>query len=580
MKPDHGYDNLLYLYQRQLADLRRLAPEFAKTRGKNTAGLQKNLENSADPHIERLIEALAFGHARIQQKLQDETAEFTARLNQTLSPLPQTIPCMSIVSFESPAAFEGQTLIPKGSTLKSSAYACWFKTCYDILLLPLAVANIQLISNLSKAPKISTRALSCLQITLRSQVPISKLELTSLRFFLNISYEDALVLYEQLFNHSLCLAVTDSESDPAPIFLNKDALGLVGFSEGEHLLPADQRTISGLTLLQDFYTLPEKFLFFDIHFASAGLNDKFAKSTQSHFDLYIFFDDEHVNLKKKITAQSLVLHATPVVNLFDLPGEPITLTPTQSAYPLIPDAASPPEHIEIYAIHRLIALSDTKATEYYPFFHTKGVNDGCYYHAHYQAIDGSHPDLGQDVYLSLSLPSTIFHFEPLLLYSELQCSNRNLPRQLPQKDKLQLSHSVPVTTRRLLAFTLSKYPHLGYGQDRRIALALDFGSLFDGTNAIHSLHNVLNLFNFTQSEEDRNALANLTSLTSREIITTTGQQVEITLTIENHEYHPGWLYLFGQVLQHFFNHCAPLNTRVRLRIEDHQGVCFVSEPRP
>ncbi len=48
------------------------------------------------------------------------------------------------------------------------------------------------------------------------------------------------------------------------IVLTKDAFRLVGFEEDEALLLADKRLFPGYRLLQEYYTLPEKFAFFDL----------------------------------------------------------------------------------------------------------------------------------------------------------------------------------------------------------------------------------------------------------------------------------------------------------------------------
>ena len=59
-------DELLPYYQRELSYLRRAGAEFAGKYPKIGQRLELGLDESPDPHVERLIESFAFLAARLQ----------------------------------------------------------------------------------------------------------------------------------------------------------------------------------------------------------------------------------------------------------------------------------------------------------------------------------------------------------------------------------------------------------------------------------------------------------------------------------------------------------------------------------
>ena len=62
-------DALLGHYQRELGYLRRMGNAFAETYPKIAGRLEFGGSESADPHVERLIESFAFLTGRIQQNI-------------------------------------------------------------------------------------------------------------------------------------------------------------------------------------------------------------------------------------------------------------------------------------------------------------------------------------------------------------------------------------------------------------------------------------------------------------------------------------------------------------------------------
>src|SRR5581483_8474166 len=94
-------DDMLVSYQRELIYLRRMGAEFAARYPKIAARLDLSADSCADPHVERLIESVAFLNARVQRQLDSEFPEFTSALLSVLYPhLLDPVPSVSVAQIE------------------------------------------------------------------------------------------------------------------------------------------------------------------------------------------------------------------------------------------------------------------------------------------------------------------------------------------------------------------------------------------------------------------------------------------------------------------------------------------------
>src|SRR6516164_5741843 len=79
-------DPLLGYYNRELEALRGLASEFAERHPKIAGRLRLSKDAVDDPHVQRLLEGVAFLGARVQHRLDDEFPELTDALLSVLYP--------------------------------------------------------------------------------------------------------------------------------------------------------------------------------------------------------------------------------------------------------------------------------------------------------------------------------------------------------------------------------------------------------------------------------------------------------------------------------------------------------------
>jgi type VI secretion system protein ImpG len=105
----------------------------------------------------------------------------------------------------------------------------------------------------------------------------------------------------------------------------------MGFTEDESMLPYPRRSFVGYRLLQEYFSLPEKFFFFEL----SGL-EGLARAAQGGRAELIFLvspfeaSPRQQRLEVGINAKTLRLGCSPVINLFPQTAEPILLTQNRS----------------------------------------------------------------------------------------------------------------------------------------------------------------------------------------------------------------------------------------------------------
>src|SRR5215472_11820151 len=188
-------DQLLEHYEDELSYLRQMGAQFAEKYPKIASRLRlESSKETEDPHVERLIEAVAFLAARVHLRLDDDFPEITeALLNIVYPHFVRPIPSMAIADFQVDIEHGKLTTgfkIERGSTLYSrpvNGVPCKFRACYDTTLWPVSVTAAEwkepdLLKPALKAPEVS----HALRVELRSapDAPLPGLEMDSLRFHL------------------------------------------------------------------------------------------------------------------------------------------------------------------------------------------------------------------------------------------------------------------------------------------------------------------------------------------------------------------------------------------------------------
>jgi type VI secretion system protein ImpG len=587
-------DDLLEYYNRELSFLRRLGAEFAAANPKIARRLRLSPHDAADdPHVERLIEAFAYLTARVRIKLDDELPEITASLLHVLYPhYLAPIPSFSIVQFicdaEQVQLTSGHT-IPRHTELETEPIhgePCRFRTCYPVTLWPIEVGSAILAPAPLPAPRTpySEEATAVIRIGLRcptAETSFASLGLGTLRFYLKGLPYNVYRLYELLFNNTVGVAVTRSESPVGTLLLGRQALRPVGFHREEGLLPYPARSFLGYRLLTEYFAFPQKYLFFDLDLA--GIQS--IPHLGNVIVVYIYLNRVIPDLGRTLSADTFQLGCTPIVNLFAQRADPIPLTHTTFEYRVVPDRRRPMA-LEVYSVDQVVASPPQgDSVEIQPFFSTKHAasqdTDRAFWHITRRPAEETMTwsDRGTEVDLSL----VDLGFRPSapaewVLEVHTTCTNRDLPPELPfggDQPRLQLSEGGGVISRLLCLTppTRTLRPALGCGLLWRLIshLSLNHLSLVESSDA-DALREILKLYDFADSAETRSQIDGIAGVSSRRVVgsiqsggpLTFCRGTEVTIQFEEERFAGSGLFLFASVLERFLALYCTVNSFTKL----------------
>jgi type VI secretion system protein ImpG len=583
-------DELLQYYERELTFLRRLGADFAQKYPKIASRLMLEPSKCEDPHVERLLEGFAFLAARVHLKLDDDFSEISDALLQIVHPhYVRPIPSMSIVAFDlDPEQGKLTTgfAIPRDASLYSRPVAgtpCRFRTCYDTTLWPLTVAEAGWAAPDRLRPPIKAgEAVAAVRLLLRCfpDVTFGKLELDTLRLYLN--GESALVstLYELLCNNCIQVIIRDPAptTKRTPVTLPPSAVRPVGFAKDEGMLPYPRQSLLSHRLLQEYFTFPEKFFFVDL----AGFDQVRAAGFGAEAEVVLLISpferpERRQALESGVTAESFNLGCTPVINLFPQTSEPIPLSQNRYEHLIVPDARRRAT-TEIYSVDEVSAVTPGTAEprRFEPFYSYQHARNGggsrVLWHTSRRPA-GWRTDLGTDVYLSFADPSGgRADPEVEVVTARLTCFNSDLPSRLPfgvPEGDFEMQGGGPI--RRIATLvkpTPAVQPPLGKPQLWRLIsqLSLNYASLVD--EGAEGLQELLRLHNTGESAVGETHIQGIGRLTGAPsyarldsglgITFARGHRVEIEFDEEH--FTGGGVYLLASVLEHFLGMYCSMNS--------------------
>jgi type VI secretion system protein ImpG len=553
-------------FQQELNHLKDLGAEFAKMHPA-VAPMLSGL--STDPDVERVLEGVAFLTGLMRQKLDDDFPEIIHELFQLIWPhYLRPLPATSIVAFTPKSNMKQTVRVPKGVQLASEPVdgtTCLFRTCYDVDVHPLSVEEADMEEKPGQPPAIRM-ALALQDVKLTDWQP------ESVRFYLAGMPTQAADIFLLLRNYIRRIVLTPMEGGQACV-LAPDRLKPVGFDPDEDVIPYPSRSLPGYRIIQEYFILPEKFLFLDLH----GWNEWKNRGEGNRFEIR-FELDKLPFAPVKIRASSFLLGATPVINLFPHDGDPIRLDHRQSQYAIRP-AGSDGRNYQVYSVQKVTGFIQGTARErnYAPFeTFSPDPEAAPTYHV---KIRQSPIHQRFDFYLSVAYPSGEGTPAPETLSLQLQCSNGLLPEGLRIGDICHPTSSTPefVAFQNVRPPTGSILPPLGGNLLWKLIshLCLNYQSLVRADN----LKAVLGLYNFEETRDRTTFLSNQKRIAGIQAIHTRsvnrlvdrvimrGREIRLDANQDNFA-GEGDLYLFGTILDHFFGSYASLNTFTQLIVKE------------
>lgn len=585
-------DALLPYYDRELAAIRKLAGEFAVANPKVAGRLRITADAVDDPHVERLLEGVAFLAARVQHRLDDDAPELSDALLDLLCPhLLAPVPSMTTVQLRAKPEAQGPSRVARCTPLQTQPVrgeALQYQTCHEAVLWPVAIDKARLAGLPLPAPPNpnAARAAAVLRLSLGTTVPgltFAALGLDKLRLHLRGTGPTATQLLELLCTSTLSIALADGPADPRPTFLPGENLAQVGFEAQEAALPWPQRAFSGHRLLTEYFAFPEKFLYIEL----SGLEARSLVHASGALEIYIYLSRTTGELERSITEDNFVLGAAPVVNLFRQPAEPVAMDGTQSDWLVVPDARRPAA-LEVYAVEsvrysRPDAPQPRKVPHFQRLKHEQGTEDDAEGLSWLASRRGAPAILGgTETRLMLRDPQ----FDPAVpadgvLSIDTLCCNRDLPSLLPfgggQPAMRITDPAAPAAGAECLAPpTPTLRPQLRERSGWRLVshLALNHLGVTGGPQAAMALREMLRLHDLRDTPETRLALDGIVSVNAAPGVArlpgsrpgSFARGVDVALTFEPQAWTAGGLYLLAGVLERFFALQVSINGFVRTSV--------------
>jgi type VI secretion system protein ImpG len=489
-------------YQDELSYLRDLGKEFSDANPKLAPFLA---DSGSDPDVERLLEGFAFLSGRLRQKLDDDLPELTHSLVSLLWPhYLRPVPSMSVLEFKPISNAVTETkIIPRGVEVDSIPVAdtsCRFQTCYDVKLHPLNINSVTLRRD-------GRGSVLELELQIHTGATLEKLNLKSLRLHLHGEPFHSRTLYLWMNRYLENISVSDGKESQigSKFSLKPSDIEPVGFTEDEALLPYPPTVFLGYRLIQEYYSLPEKFLFLDLN----GLEPlaRFDKATERFVISFEF--NRPIDDSIRVQKENIRLFCTPIVNLFSRDADPIRVDQTKVEYRVRPSGRDS-VHLSTYSIDHVEGwLSGGKEKRVYKAFESydhrpdDNPNDPRIYYR-----TRLHPAVvGNNVETNISFVShdethTVPRTETVSL--QLTCANRNLPEKIKIGDIRIATGSSPefCTFKNIIRATPSVSPPLGAGLHWHLIsnMALNYISLAN----IDALRTILYTYDF-RIHHDRQA---------------------------------------------------------------------------
>lgn len=550
-------DLTLRYFEAEMRYLREAGKEFSEAHPDRAAMLGLDKTGARDPYVERLFEGFAFLMGRLREKLDDDLPELTEGLVSLLWPhYLRTIPSLSVVEFSADQQqMKHSDILSQGFEVQSQPLGphqtcCRYTTTQDLTLTPLRLTAATLVNEPDGRSLIRLR-FSCGPLTDWSQIDLRRLPL-----YLNAEAPLACALHQALTLQTQALYLRlPGQVDRQPLTGHFSPLG---FGEQDGLWPKGESAFSGYQLLLEYFTFREKFMFVALN----GLEQVSFPAGMPWFELEVVLNTLWPH-DLPFSAEHVRLHCVPVINLFPLEADPLTLSPLASDYLLRP-MRQQDGHIEIYAVNRVTSSKHTGHQQYVPFssFRHKGgmMRDQAperYFHTRVKrGVNGLHDTwliLGGDAFDSDRLATD----ESLSL--SLTGTHGQLPRKALQSTLLDRVLSASQHNLRVRNLCVPSQPCYPPNRDRfhwRILshLGSNFLPMMDNAEV---LRGTLALYDWSENEMNRRRLAAIVEVKHQLIQRFEKgfllRGVEIVVTLDSKGFAgEGDINLFGEMLSRFF----------------------------
>ncbi|MEM7423442.1 MAG: type VI secretion system baseplate subunit TssF [Pseudomonadota bacterium] len=621
------------LYNRELGLFYEHASEFAEEYPGVAERLGDMTQDAPDPMIAALLEGAAFLATRVQLKLKHEFSNFTDNLLEQLvpnflAPIPSIFMARVMPEF-------GDAALREGLFLKRDAYldatyrerdrsiSCRYRLTSDLAVHPLTMTKAEYISSIAPIEALDVtvprHAMGGMRLSFRvrsvrnldAEPPLEQtiekpetwahgLKIPRLNIHVVSPEADAVALYEQLFGHTVKLAIRWKGHDlkwRTRTIPHEEVLQQVGFGDLESLYPIDHRVFRGFDFIRDYFAFPQKFL-------GLGLENfgRYLEGIEApEFELVFVFDEVNPRLPTAVDVETFALFCAPAINLFEKTCDRIFLRPSEFEYQVVPERTRnldyEPHRVTRVAAHRTGHSDTHKVNQIYSSPEDQTArNRALFYSVRRmqrrrtgdETKFGMRSDyMGTDMFMTLiGHEDAAERGEPVTELSvSALCTNRHLPEHLPvgetgadflmlDNDQIKIQAiAQPTPPREPINSGMvdrSRPNYTGENTWRLInALSLNHLGLIenragDGAQAIKDLLSLFADLNDGVTERRIRGIRSVASRPSTRRVRTAGSMatargLEITVTIEDNAFEGSGVFLIGAVLDRFFADYVSLN---------------------
>jgi type VI secretion system protein ImpG len=396
-----------------------------------------------------------------------------------------------------------------------------------------------------------------------------------LQLFLRAPRGTAFTLFELLVRDSIGVSIADDQEQRIEL-AGSGLLSGAGFGPNETLLPGEARTSAAQLLLLEFFAFPEKHLFVNLHGPDPDSTVEFSGTVE----IAIYCSQSNRELESLVSANTVRLNCTPVVNLFTSRAEPVPLTHERSEYPIRPDSRFP-DGVDVFGVNCVSAVSSDRVVRIREFFEPHRPADA----------DPGEPawiarrrvavrEPGRSTHwLGLADPhGELLDLDKWTLDVELTCLNGDVPSKLPYSGagpQLQLTDDCGVDADCIVPPTKRlELPMLQEAQGKLVAmLALQSLPLFRETPAASlRLREVIGHWNPNTSAESSSLVESIVESNARQVLEEVwigadrcfARGVEVTIDMNESALPGRSVFLFASILEHFLSWSSTLNCFTRL----------------
>jgi type VI secretion system protein ImpG len=588
---------LLELYNQELQHVRESAAEFAKEYPKIAGRLTLSGMECTDPYVERLLEGFAYLTARVQLKLDAEYPTFTHNLLEIAYPhyLAPT-PSMTVVQLQTDpdegSLASGFTL-PRGSIMRAalgrdSQTACEYRTAHPVTLWPLQVSHAEYFGSpaavLGRLAASEPKAKAGLRITLRTgaELAFNTLSLQSLPLYLNGVDEQPFRLYEQLLGNACAVFARQPGGDWVER-LPAEALRSCGFDDKEAALPAVAQAFQGYRLLQEYFALPQRFLFIEF----GNLSRAVERCEGQELELVILFDRFDQSLEGSVTGKQFVPFCAPAINLFPRRVDRIHLSDRVNEHHVIADRTRPMD-FEIHSMSGVTGHGTGPDQPFLPFYAVRDPSrygrDKAYYTVRReprvlsseQRRKGTRSTyVGSETFISLvDSDQAPYRHDLRQLGVTALCTNRDLPLFMSMgsgNTDFTLADSAPVSA--VLCLAGPSRPRASHAHDNKAwrlisQLSLNYLSLSEQGQGAAALRELLRLYGDSNDAALQLQIEGLRDVSSKAVTRRLpmagpivfGRGLEITLEFEENAFRGTGVFLLGAVFERFLARYVSINS--------------------